>query len=100
MSKTNIFYAEFIALTIVSLVAANLWLRYINDLLDRRKSIKLDLLAAILATIVAYILMDKFFSINPDVPISFGSKDKVENYKDKKRGIIYEKTLVDDLMNL
>lgn len=101
MSKSNVFYAEFIALTIVSLVAANLWSRYINDLLNKRKSIRLDLFAAILATIIAYTLMDKFFSIKQDVPMS---KDGTEKYKNKdkktnKYGVIIEKTLVNDLIN-
>lgn len=63
MVRSKKFYVEFITLTVLSLLAANLWIRFVMRLLDNHAdSVSVDLLMAVATTGIAFLLMITFFT--------------------------------------
>jgi len=70
MPRTQKFFVEFIALTIVSFLAANLWTRFTLRVLDKYlNSSKIDFVIATGVTISAVILMKTFFAKDETVDV-------------------------------
>jgi hypothetical protein len=60
-SYTEKFYSEFVLLTVLSLVAANIWIRIMGKFLDRYGSFYIDIIVAIMMTFVATVVMGFLF---------------------------------------
>lgn len=70
MPRSENFYAEFVAVTVLSLLAANLWIRFVTRLLDKRAdSLSVDFIVAIGCTVIAIILMKTFFAFQSDTGV-------------------------------
>jgi len=66
MPRSEKFYIEFITLTVLSLLAANMWIRFAMRFLDRHSSSPaIDLSVAIVTTVIAFLLMKTFFTRKP-----------------------------------
>lgn len=62
-------YIEFIVLTVLSIVTANLWLRFISKTLDKyRCSLKIELITAIVFSAIAILFMKYIYSSNYSEP--------------------------------
>ena len=63
MVRSEKFYIEFVALTVLSLLAANLWSRFMTRVLNTHTdSMSVDLIVAICMTFAAIIVMKTFFT--------------------------------------
>jgi hypothetical protein len=56
-------YSEMVAVTVLSLVAANAWIRWLSAALNKLYpgSLKVDFLVAVMTSIVAVVLLNLFF---------------------------------------
>jgi hypothetical protein len=61
--KNTRVYSEVVAITVLSLVAANAWIRWLSASLNKLYpgSLKVDFLVAVGTTIVAIVLLNLFF---------------------------------------
>ena len=83
MPRSETFYIEFITLTVLSLVTANLWVRLaVNALNAYSNSVHIDLIAAIIATVVAIILMNMLFSKTKNQGLSYEKFHREEMFED------------------
>ena len=66
-AKSEYFYIEFVVLTIISLVATQLWIRYVTKVVDKysKGSMTFDLVSAIVATLFAMFIIKTFFNDTP-----------------------------------
>lgn len=63
MPRTKEFYTEFVIVTILTLVAGNMWIRFGNHLLNLQStSLTTDLIVAVVVTAIAYTAMTAMYS--------------------------------------
>jgi hypothetical protein len=62
VSYTEKFYSEFVLLTVLSLVAANIWIKIMGQFLDSYNSFYLNIIMALLMTFIATVVMGFLFN--------------------------------------
>jgi len=86
MPKKNIkFYSEVVLVTILSLVAANVWIKFVTKTIKNKygNDLTVYLLVAIAATLFAILILNFGFSSNDEIII--GNPSKHNN-----KGMLYE----------